>query len=295
MDALLQQEHVWVVDADLKSYFDTIPHQRLMELVEDQIADGGVLELIRSFLKQGVMDTHCHIEAGEEGTPQGAVMSPLLANIYLNPLDHEMVRHGFEIVRYADDFVVLCKTEEEARRAMSQIQQWVEAAGLTLHPEKTRIVDAGQRGGFDFLGYHFERGRKWPRKKSQQKLRDTARPITRRANGHSMTTIITRLNSVLRGWYGYFKHSVPSALIEVDSWIRRRLRNILYIRDGGRGIAVGVEISKRYPNTYFASLGLFCLEEAQRLEILSRKMRNSPTGKPDAGNPPVRFGGRGGE
>lgn len=157
VDALLRAGKRWVVDADLKSYFDTIPHEKLMAMVEEQIADGGVLTLIRSFLKQGVMEGLRHFEAGESGTPQGAVMSPLLANIYLNPLDHLMAGKGYEMVRYADDFVVLCEDRERAEEALATIQQWVEQAGLTLHPEKTRIVDASSRGGFDFLGYHFER------------------------------------------------------------------------------------------------------------------------------------------
>ena len=202
VDALLHRGHHWVVDADLKSYFDTIPHAKLMEMIQEHIADGRVLELIAAFLKQGVMEGLRHFEAGEEGTPQGAVMSPLLANIYLNPLDHLMVAKGYEMVRYADDFVVLCRSQKEAEEALSHIQQWVEAHGLTLHPEKTRVVDASQRGGFDFLGYHFERGLKWPRQKSINKLRDTLRAGTRRTSGHSMKQIIGHLNPKLRGWYG---------------------------------------------------------------------------------------------
>ena len=131
-----------------------------------------------------------------------AEISPLLANIYLNPLDHLMAGKGCEMVRYADDFVVLCRSQKEAEEALAHIQQWVEAHGLTLHPEKTRVVDASQRGGFDFLGYHFERGMKWPRQKSINKLRDTLRAGTRRTSGHSMKQIIGHLNPRLRGWYG---------------------------------------------------------------------------------------------
>jgi RNA-directed DNA polymerase len=224
VDALLHRGCHWVVDADLKSYFDTIPHVRLMEMVEEHIADGRVLELITAFLKQGVMESLRHFEAGEEGTPQGAVISPLLANIYLNPLDHRMAGLGFEMVRYADDFVLLCRSREQAEEALRVIQQWVGAHGLTLHPEKTRIVDARERGGFDFLGYHFERGYRWPRQKSLDKLRDKLRRHTRRTSGESMKEIIIEVNTVLRGWYGYFKHSLTNLLTDTDRWLRGRLR-----------------------------------------------------------------------
>jgi RNA-directed DNA polymerase len=270
VDALLQAGHVWVVDADLKSYFDTIPHESLMKLVEEKIADGGVLTLLRSFLKQGVMEQLKYYEAGANGTPQGAVISPLLANLYLNPLDHLMAGLGYEMVRYADDFVVLCRDREAAEGALRVIQQWVNAAGLTLHPEKTRIVDASQPGGFDFLGYHFERGKKWPRKKSVQKLRERVRGDTSRTSGQSMEKIIGQLNRVLRGWYEYFKHGLQTTLRQTDGWVRGRLRSILRRRAGRRGIARG-EDHHRYPDAYFAKLGLFCLKDAQAFERQSRK------------------------
>lgn len=165
VEELLKSGHHWVLDADLKSYFDTIPHDRLMEQIGEKIADGRVLELIESFLKAGVLEGMNDWKPTERGTPQGAVVSPLLSNIYLDPLDWLMVAHGFEMVRFADDFVVLCRSHEAAQRALATVQSWVTGSGLTLHPEKTGIVDASQRGGFDFLGYHFERGMKWPCKK----------------------------------------------------------------------------------------------------------------------------------
>ena len=272
MDALLRSGHHWVVDADLKSYFDTIPHDRLMEKVKERIADGRVLELIKSFLKAGVMDQLKHYEAGVTGTPQGAVISPLLANIYLNPLDHQMVQSGYEIVRYADDFVILCRSQQEAQAALVQIQQWVADTGLTLHPEKTRLVDASQPGGFDFLGYHFERGRKWPRRKSIDKLRDTLRPRTRRTNGTAMKVIVEDINQTLRGWYGYFKQSLISSLRDQDRWVRQRLRNILRYRSGRPGVVQHADLL-RYPNRYFIDLGLFSLEQAKHIELWSSKRR----------------------
>jgi len=152
---LMKQGHNWVVDADLKSYYDTIPREPLLARVQEQVADGPVLALIAAYLQQGVMEG-MKLWQPEAGTPQGAVISPLLSNIYLNPMDHLMAARGFEMVRYADDFVIMCRSEAEAQQALALVQQWTVGAGLTLHPEKTRIVDATQPGGFDFLGYHFD-------------------------------------------------------------------------------------------------------------------------------------------
>jgi len=171
VDTLLKAGHDWVVDADLKSYFDTIPHDRLLALVKERVADGRVLALVESFLRAGVLEEAKGWQPTPRGTPQGGVISPLLANLYLNPLDHQMAQAGWEMVRYADDFVILCRSRAEAQAALEAVRQWVSAAGLTLHPDKTRVVNASQPGGFDFLGYHFERGMKWPRAKSLKKLR----------------------------------------------------------------------------------------------------------------------------
>jgi RNA-directed DNA polymerase len=194
VDELLRSGKHWVLDADLKSYFDTIPHERLMERVAEKVADGKVLSLIEGMLQAGVMDTVEGWQATKQGSLQGAVISPLLSNIYLNGLDWKMARKGFEMVRYADDFVVLCASQQEAQKALEEISHWIEENGLKLHPTKTRIVDASQRGGFDFLGYHFERGKKWPRKKSLDKLKDAVRSKTRRNNGRCMKAICADLN-----------------------------------------------------------------------------------------------------
>ena len=253
-----------MVDADLKSYFDTIPHGRLMERVRERVADGRVLALIESFLKTGVMEEMNGWQASETGTPQGAVISPLLANIYLNPLDQAMSRSGIKMMRYADDFVILCRTQAEAEAALVQVQAWVNAEGLTLHPEKTRIVDAALPGGFDFLGYHFERGMKWPRKKSLKKLREKLRPLTRRTNGRSLGVIIAGINPILRGWFGYFKHSKATTFPNIDAWIRGRLRSILRRRRKGRGRGRGKDHT-RWPNAYFAKHGLFTMQDAYAL------------------------------
>jgi RNA-directed DNA polymerase len=261
VDELLRSGSHWVVDADLKSYFDTLPHERLMERVGEKIADGKVLSLIEGMLQAGVMDSVAGWQATGQGSPQGAVISPLLSNIYLNGLDWKMTREGFEMVRYADDFVVLCSSHEEAQKALAQISQWIEENGLKLHPTKTRLVDASQRGGFDFLGYHFERGKKWSRRKSLDKLKDAVRSKTRRNNGRSMRAICEDLNLTLRGWFEYFKHSAPHVLESIDGYVRGRLRSILRRRRKRKGRAKGID-QYRWPNNFFSAVGLFSLKQA---------------------------------
>jgi RNA-directed DNA polymerase len=258
VDTLLKAGHVWVVDADLKSYFDTIPHERLLALVKQRVADGRVLALVESFLRAGVLEESKRWRPTACGTPQGGVISPLLANLYLNPLDHQMARAGWEMVRYADDFVILCRSAAEAQSALAAVRTWVNEAGLTLHPEKTRVVDATQRGGFDFLGYHFERGMRWPRQKSLMKLKDRLRAKTSRLDGRGLERIIADVNVTLRGWYGYFQHSKASAFTSVDGYVRRRLRSVLQWRRDGRGYGLGAA-HQRWPNEWFAHRGLLSL------------------------------------
>lgn len=267
VDALLKEGFVYVVDADLKSYFDTIPHGRLMSRLRERIADGRVLQLIESFLTAGILDGLKEWEP-EAGAPQGAVLSPLLSNIYLNPLDHQMAAQGYEMVRYADDFVILCRSQTEAEQALATVRQWCEAEGLTVHPTKTRIVDV-RAEGFDFLGYRFQttrRGRltRWPRKKSDRKLKDSLRAKTKRTNGHSLQAIIADVNVTLRGWFGYFQHSCRSTFEFVDSWVRMRLRSVLRKRAGLRGRGRGRD-HQRWPNAYFAKHGLYSLVTAHAM------------------------------
>ena len=259
VEGLLGQGYVWCVDGDLKSYFDSIPHDRLEALIRERIVDGSVLWVLRQCLKAGVMEELKGWQATEEGTPQGAVISPLLANLYLTPLDHEMVRRKWEMVRYADDFVVLCRTGEEAESVMAFLGQWTAAAGLTLHPTKTRIVNAAEEG-FDFLGWHFRGRRKWPRQKSLQKLQDKLRPLTKRTNGTSLKAIIGKVNPILRGWYGYFRDSRPRDLRTPDGWLRRRLRALLSKRKKRPGFGRSHAATRPWPNRWFAAQGLFSLE-----------------------------------
>src|SRR5258708_5708292 len=224
-----------------------------MERGGEKIADSRVLSLIEGMLQAGVMDSIKGWQTTKQGSPQGAVISPLLSNIYLNGLDWKMAQNGFEMVRYADDFVVLCPSQEQAQKALEQISQWVEENGLKLHPTKTRVVDASQRGGFDFLGYHFERGKKWPRKKSLDKLKDSIRSKTRRNNGRSMKAICWDVNLTLKGWFEYCKHCGPHVDESIDGYVRGRLRSILRPK--------GVD-QQRWPNTYFSAVGLFSLRQA---------------------------------
>jgi RNA-directed DNA polymerase len=259
VDTLLKAGYTHVVDADLKSYFDTIPHDRLLARVTERVADGRVLALVESFLRAGVLEEAKGWQPTERGTPQGGVISPLLANLYLHPLDQQMAALGWEMVRYADDFVILCRSEAQAQAALAEVRQWVSEAGLTLHPEKTRVVDASQPGGFDFLGYHFERGLKWPRQKSLEKLKDRVRAKTSRLDGRSLSEIVTDVNRTLRGWYGYFQHSKANVFASVDGYVRRRLRSVLQWRLDGRGKGIGAT-HQRWPNEWFARCGLLSLK-----------------------------------
>lgn len=259
VDQLVKRGYRYVVDADLKGYFDTIPHDRLLARVAEKISDGRILALIALFLKQGVMDATNRWEP-TEGTPQGGVISPLLSNIYLDPLDHLMAELGFEMVRYADDFVILCRTEAEARRALDVVREWTAENGLTLHPEKTHIADT-EGDGFEFLGYLIKREHRWPRRKSLQRLKDTIRQKTRRTSGRSMSAIIADVNRTLVGWFEYYKHSHHWVFNTLDGWIRMRLRSILrhWHRRKGRGRG---RDHNRWPNAYFHAAGLFSLKAA---------------------------------
>lgn len=268
VQGLLDAGYTWVVDADIQKYFDSIPHDRLIAEVESEISDGRVIELLWKYLKGGVLDG-LEEWTPEDGTPQGAVISPLLANIYLHPVDLAVTAAGYEITRFADDFVVMCRTEAEAERALSFIRGLIEERGLSLHPEKTRVVDATQRGGFEFLGYRFEQGRRWPRRKSTKKLKDAIRVKTKRANGNSLRTIIDSINPILRGWFEYFKHSHKNTFPELDGWVRMRLRSILRKRRGGRGRGRGSD-HQRWPNTFFREAGLFSMQDARTLLCRSR-------------------------
>jgi len=265
---LLEQGYIHVVDADITDYFGTINRKILMGEVKREVADGQALDLIEKFLNQSVMDG-LKEWTPEEGTPQGAVISPLLANIYLHPVDVAMQQAGFEMVRYADDLVILCKTEEDARQALTLLTGEMAKLELQLHPEKTQLVEVTGSRGFDFLGYHLKIDYKRPRTKSMKKFKDKIRELTPRNHGNSLDKLISRLNQTLRGWFNYFKHSHRATFKRLDSWIRRRLRAILLRRHKKRGQGRG-HSNRRWPNAHFAKLGLFTMTTARAQAVQSR-------------------------
>ena len=271
VDHLLKDGYLWVVDADLQSYFDTIPHDSLMSLLEMRISDKPLLNLIQKYLKQNIIDGVKNW-IPTAGTPQGAVLSPLLANIYLHPMDVMLTNLGLKVVRYADDFVILSKTQKEAEIALEKVKEWVNEVGLTLHPDKTHIGNASIKGqGFEFLGYRFEAGKRFVRKKSLKSFRDKVRAKTKRSRSGSINEIIADLNPMLRGWFEYFKHAYKTTFNSNDGFVRRRLRAILLKRNNKKKcFGKNLNAHKQYRNTYFAKLELFTSHEAWVVACQSR-------------------------
>jgi RNA-directed DNA polymerase len=250
--------------------FDTIPHEPLMARVEEKVSDGRVLGLIRGWLKADILHG-LERWTPVTGSPQGAVISPLLANIYLDPLDRLVASHGYSMVRYADDFVILTRSQGEATAALALVKAWVAANSLTLHPAKTQIANCRKkRNGFEFLGYRFERGRRHVRKKSLGKLKETLREKTRRTRGQSLAVVVADLNRTLKGWFGYFKHAHPGIFVTLDQMIRRRLRAMLRKQARRPGVGNCRADHQRWPNAYFANAGLFALHTAWQTARQSR-------------------------
>lgn len=258
----LKAGDTWVVDADISSYFDTIPHQQLMEHLETKISDGRLLTLISKYLKQDIIDG-LEQWTPVTGTPQGAVLSPLLANIYLHSLDELITKTGYQMVRYADDFVILCKSQSQAKDALTIVNQWVQNNQLKLHPDKTHLGNCMVKGqGFEFLGYRFEAGKRFVRRKSIKAFRDKIRLLTKRNRPDSIGSIIQQLNPMLKGWFGYFKHAYRTTFKGIDGFVRRRLRAILRRRHRKTGFGMCISAHRQWPNAYFAKLGLFTTNEA---------------------------------
>jgi group II intron reverse transcriptase/maturase len=224
----LREGYRYVIDADLKSYFDTIPHERLMEQVREEVVDGSVQWLIESFLKAGVLEDGV-VRGSEVGSPQGGVCSPLLANIYLHPLDRLMEDRGHRMTRYADDFVICCRTRRGAERVLRQVTELLEKElGLKIHPEKTRIVNHEEED-FVFLGYEFKAGHRMrPTRKAVKKFKERTKEMTRRNQTVNVGELIQKvLNPYVRGWGRYFCRGEGKGLFrELDAWIRRRLRMV---------------------------------------------------------------------
>jgi len=270
VDRLIKEGYTHVVDADLAAYFDSIPHEALMARVEAKVSDGRVLDLIRGWLKAEIL-RGLERWTPTQGSPQGAVISPLLANIYLDPLDKLMAERGFRMVRYADDFVVLCESREAAEAALAEVQAWVTANGLRLHPDKTHIANCAKKGrGFEFLGYRFEGARRYVRKKSLAKLKDSIRAVTGRTRGDSLERVIADLNPKLRGWFGYFKQAHHSTFDRIDGFVRRRLRALLRKQQKRPGAGVCLADHQRWPNAFFADAGLFATHTAWQFARQSR-------------------------
>jgi len=255
VEELRKAGYVYVVDADLKSYFETIPKDRLLEIVRQKISDRRVPGLIQQFLDQGILE-ELRTWTPEGGVPQGAVLSPVLSNAYLNPLDHRMAELGFQMVRYADDFVIMCRTPEEAQTALAEVREWVGNHGLTLHPDKTHIVDSRETS-FSFLGYSFRGEMRFPREKSHRKFADRIHELTPRKSGESLEVIIQRINRTIQGWFNYFRHCHWSIFREHDGMIRRRLRRILLKRH--RRNPKRLSRTRRWPNAYFTKHGFHSL------------------------------------
>ena len=293
VDRLLKEGYTHVVDADLKAYFDSIPHDRLMARVAEKVSDGRVLDLIEGYLRQDVMKG-MERWSPTAGTPQAAVISPLLANIYLHPLDLIMEQGGYKMVRYADDFVILCREAEEAEEALRRVTAWTTANGLTLHPDKTRMGDAREPGqGFEFLGYRFEGGRRYV----QEEPASVQGQSARQDGTHS-------------GQQSGSDHRRPqphaSGLVRVFSGrdpVHVQHPRQLYPQTATLNPAQAGEASR--PRSHFRgpppqAKCLFRGSRAGHPQSSSRKreglpMRKPTTGEPYAGEPHVRFGGRGGE
>ena len=265
---LLEDGYEVVVDADIQSYFDEIDKDLLMKAVSEVVSDGRVLRLVRLFLEQSVVE-EMKEWVPTKGTPQGAVISPLLANIYLHSVDLAIRDSGFELVRYADDLVILCKSREDAERALALLHTLMTGLKLKLHPEKTKIVDTREVGaGFDFLGYRFERSHsrlnRKLRKKSRDALKAKIRELTPRKAGRSIKMIVADLNPVLRGWFNYFRDCAQFVFEDTDKFIRRRLRSILRKNLGMKGTGHGCRGDhQRWPIAYFSEvLGLFSVTAA---------------------------------
>jgi group II intron reverse transcriptase/maturase len=227
VEEYLREGYKWVVEVDIEKYFDTVNHELLMKLVNEEVADGRVLRLIQKFLRSGVMK-ETGIEYQVTGTPQGGVISPLLANIYLHEFDRKMMGEGYKIVRYADDVVVMCRNNLAAGKAFKRIKEILEGElMLKLSKEKSKLTHMSK--GFEFLGHLFVSNKygnwKMPRKRAIESFKEKIRWLTRRQQPKSMLLIIEDINPVIRGWGNYFKHSNCKTLFwELDCWTRNRVR-----------------------------------------------------------------------
>lgn len=249
-----KQGYKFVVDADIKGFFDNISHELVLGLVEKEISDGKILKLIKKFLRSGVLEEG-EIKPTRMGTPQGGVISPLLANIVLNHLDWNLDSQGYKFVRYADDFVVLCNSREQAERALSEVTRCIEVdLELQLSPEKTVITDFKQ--GFDFVGFHITSNSVTMRTKSNENFKKKVREVTRRSNNLE-PKVIEKLNAIMRGYVNFFAQTYTKTLTifsKLDTWIRTRIRCMKYKRKWATD-------NKRLRNKHISRMGLISMRE----------------------------------
>jgi len=242
----------YLLDADIKSFFDLIDHQVIMSCVRRRIADGRVLNLIEAFLKAGVVE-HGRLTVPSQGTPQGGVISPWLANLVLDDFDKAIEGTDWRLVRYADDLLVLCRNPQEAEHAMVFVRKVLARMKLVLNEEKSRLTDFSS--GFEFLGFHFHGHHIGIRSSSLNRFRDKVRRLTRRQQGRSIDAVIADLNPVVRGWAGYFgKADVSCTFTALDAWIRMRIRSYKFKRRCRND-------NWRLPNKRLAKWGLLSLRE----------------------------------
>jgi RNA-directed DNA polymerase len=242
----IQSGSEWIVDADLRDFFGSAEHEKLVTLVAERVADGRVLRLSKAMLKAGIYSKG-QLFPSERGTPQGGVVSPLFSNILLTPFDREMRLRGYQLTRYADDWVITCKSAAEARSAVGVARRILKQLGVELHPQKTRTVHV--RDGFEFLGYKIKRGKKklylpeskirsqtrqgalyaYPKEKSIRRFMDQVRKRTKRKIPLKTKELIAELNPLLRGWGEYYKRAHVRRLFHrLDGWIVHRIRSHRY-------------------------------------------------------------------
>lgn len=268
---IFEEGNIFAIDADIKGFFDTINHETLMSFIEERISDSWVLNYIKKFLKNDIMEEGKTWEP-TEGSPQGSVLSPLLSNIYLHKLDKRMTEEGFQMIRYADDFVVLCKTAEEADRGLCIIKEVMSYLKLSLHPDKTKVVEVTNEVGFEFLGYLFLKHKRRPKKKSLATFRRKVREETSRKQGKSLEKVIEKLNPILKGWFEYFKNvkNTPCLFDELDGFVRRRLRSILAKFEKKPRSHRFID-NKKWPNKFFLDRGLFNLQNTHEKNVALAK------------------------
>ena len=280
-----------VVDADIKGFFDNLPQDVMMNAVAEEVADGNILEIIRKFLSAGVMEDGKFIDT-TRGTPQGGVISPLLANIVLNRLDWALEQAGFYLVRYADDFVILCRTLPDAEKALALVRTILTELGLTLSEEKTKITSFEEH--FDFLGFTFKPNAVVMRQKAVEKFKEKVRHITRRTNGKNLDQTLAELNPLLRGVVNYYAKPYTRVLQccrDWDKWVRHRLRYWKFKR-----ARINAHQRRRTSNRRYARKGLLSMYElaCQRTQgslqwgtdLGSPGARNTPAGKCGELTPP---------